>query len=86
MPSTPLTYLSRNPDASSLAHKGPDLLMAGASPNAFETLAVIITRRGVQGDMWPLLELFKDKTEKPIQVIVDWRTARAVGLGSKDNL
>ena len=40
--------------------------------NAFETLAVLITRRGVQGDTWPLLELFKDKTEEPIQVIMDW--------------
>jgi hypothetical protein len=26
----------------------------------------------VQGDTWPLLELFKDKTEEPIQVIMDW--------------
>ena len=40
--------------------------------NAFETLAVLITRRGVQGDTWPLLELFKDNTEEPIQVIMDW--------------
>lgn len=40
--------------------------------NAFETLAVLITRRGVQGDTWPLLELFGDKTEGPIQVIMDW--------------
>jgi cytochrome P450 len=40
--------------------------------NAFETLAVLITRRGVQGDTWPLLELFHDKTEEPIQVIMDW--------------
>jgi hypothetical protein len=40
--------------------------------NAFETVAVLITRRGVQGDTWPLLELFKDKTEEPIQVIMDW--------------
>jgi len=40
--------------------------------NAFETLAVLITRRGVQGDTWPLLELFEDKTEAPIQVIMDW--------------
>lgn len=40
--------------------------------NAFETLAVLITRRGVQGDTWPLLELFEDKTEGPIQVIMDW--------------
>ena len=40
--------------------------------NAFETVAVLITRRSVQGDTWPLLELFKDKTEEPIQVIMDW--------------
>jgi cytochrome P450 len=40
--------------------------------NAFETVAVLITRRGVQGDTWPLLELTKDKTEEPIQVIMDW--------------
>ncbi|KAH9963632.1 cytochrome P450 monooxygenase CYP63 [Russula dissimulans] len=40
--------------------------------NAFETVAVLITRRGVQGPTWPLLELFKDKTEEPIQVIMDW--------------
>ncbi|KAI0298782.1 cytochrome P450 [Multifurca ochricompacta] len=40
--------------------------------NAFETVAVLITRRGVQGNTWPLLELFKDKTEEPIQVIMDW--------------
>ncbi|KAI0294197.1 cytochrome P450 monooxygenase CYP63 [Russula brevipes] len=40
--------------------------------NAFESVAVLITRRGVQGDTWPLLELFKDKTEEPIQVIMSW--------------
>jgi hypothetical protein len=40
--------------------------------DAFETVAVLITRRGVQGDTWPLLELFKDNTEEPIQVIMDW--------------
>ena len=40
--------------------------------NAFESVAVLITRRGVQGDTWPLLELFKDKTEEPIQTIMDW--------------
>jgi len=43
-----------------------------AFTNAFETVAVLITRRGVQGDTWPLLELFKDKTEEPIQQIMDW--------------
>jgi hypothetical protein len=43
-----------------------------AFTDAFETVAVLITRRGVQGDTWPLLELFKDKTEEPIQVIMDW--------------
>jgi hypothetical protein len=52
----------------------------------FETLAVLITRSGVPGNMWPLLELFKDKTKEPIQVIMDWRTPCAVGLGSKDSL
>jgi len=26
----------------------------------------------MQGDMWPLLELFKDKTEELVQVIMDW--------------
>jgi hypothetical protein len=40
--------------------------------NAFKTVAVLLTRHGVQGDMWLLLELFKDKTEEPIQVIMDW--------------
>ncbi|KAI0056481.1 cytochrome P450 [Artomyces pyxidatus] len=39
---------------------------------AFERVAVLITRRGVQGDTWPLLELFEDKTEEPIQVILRW--------------
>jgi len=39
-------------------------------------VAVLITCRGVQGNTWPLLEQFKDKTEEPIQVIqvrvIDW--------------
>jgi hypothetical protein len=35
--------------------------------NAFKTVAVLVTRRGVQGDTWPLLELFEDKIEEPIQ-------------------
>ncbi|KAI0041067.1 cytochrome P450 [Auriscalpium vulgare] len=39
---------------------------------AFERVAVLITRRGVQGDTWPLLELFEDKTEGPIDVIMQW--------------
>jgi hypothetical protein len=43
-----------------------------AFTHAFETVAVLITRRGVQGDTWPLLELFKDQTEEPIRVIMDW--------------
>jgi len=40
--------------------------------NTFETVAVLITRRGMQGDTWLLLELFKDKTKEPIQAIMDW--------------
>ncbi|KAJ7159063.1 cytochrome P450 monooxygenase CYP63 [Mycena crocata] len=39
---------------------------------AFERVAVIITRRGVQGDTWPLLELFEDKTEDSIATIMNW--------------
>jgi hypothetical protein len=39
--------------------------------NAFKTVAVLITCHGVQGDIWLLLELFKE-TEEPIQVIMDW--------------
>ncbi|KAJ7853718.1 cytochrome P450 monooxygenase CYP63 [Mycena olivaceomarginata] len=39
---------------------------------AFERVAVIITRRGTQGDTWPLLELFEDKTEDSIATIMNW--------------
>ncbi|KAJ7281436.1 cytochrome P450 monooxygenase CYP63 [Mycena rebaudengoi] len=39
---------------------------------AFERVAVIITRRGTQGDTWPLLELFEDKTEDSISTIMNW--------------
>ncbi|KAJ7075004.1 cytochrome P450 monooxygenase CYP63 [Mycena belliarum] len=39
---------------------------------AFENVAVIITRRGTQGDTWPLLELFGDKTEDSIATIMNW--------------
>ncbi|KIJ29734.1 hypothetical protein M422DRAFT_268868 [Sphaerobolus stellatus SS14] len=39
---------------------------------AFERVAVLITQRGAQGPTWPLLELFKDLIEEPIQVIMDW--------------
>lgn len=39
---------------------------------AFERVAVLVTRRGAQGTTWPLMELFKDKTEEPIQIIMDW--------------
>ncbi|KAJ6571580.1 cytochrome P450 monooxygenase CYP63 [Mycena capillaripes] len=39
---------------------------------AFERVAVIITRRGTQGDTWPLLELFGDETEESIATIMDW--------------
>jgi hypothetical protein len=38
---------------------------------AFESVAILITRHGVQGDTWPLVELFKNKTKEPIQVIMD---------------
>jgi hypothetical protein len=40
--------------------------------NAFKSVAVLITRHDVQGDTLPLLELFKNRTEEPIQVIMDW--------------
>lgn len=39
---------------------------------AFERVAVLVTRRGTQGTTWPLMELFKDLTEEPIGVIMDW--------------
>ncbi|KAF8991946.1 cytochrome P450 monooxygenase CYP63 [Cyathus striatus] len=39
---------------------------------AFERVAVIITRRGSLGDTWPLLELFHDKTEASIDIIMRW--------------
>ncbi|KAJ7187837.1 cytochrome P450 monooxygenase CYP63 [Mycena filopes] len=39
---------------------------------AFEEIAVIITRRGVQGKTWPLLELFRDKTEDSLATIMNW--------------
>ncbi|GJJ09202.1 hypothetical protein Clacol_003424 [Clathrus columnatus] len=39
---------------------------------AFERVAVIVTRRGTQGTTWPLMELTKDLTEEPIQIIMDW--------------
>ncbi|KAF7306220.1 Cytochrome P450 monooxygenase CYP63 [Mycena indigotica] len=39
---------------------------------AFENVAVIITRRGTQGDTWPLLELFADKTEDATNTIMNW--------------
>lgn len=39
---------------------------------AFERVAVVITRRGVQGATWPLLELFKDKSEDAIATIMSW--------------
>ncbi|THH03746.1 hypothetical protein EW146_g10352, partial [Bondarzewia mesenterica] len=43
-----------------------------AFTEAFERVAVLITRRGTQGDTWPLLELFEDKTEEPIETIMRW--------------
>ncbi|KAJ7457886.1 cytochrome P450 monooxygenase CYP63 [Mycena latifolia] len=43
-----------------------------AFTEAFERVAVIITRRGTQGDTWPLLELFKDETEDSIATIMNW--------------
>ncbi|KAJ7679274.1 cytochrome P450 [Mycena polygramma] len=43
-----------------------------AFTEAFERFAVIITRRGTQGDTWPLLELFEDKTEECIATIMNW--------------
>ncbi|KIJ41473.1 hypothetical protein M422DRAFT_60420 [Sphaerobolus stellatus SS14] len=39
---------------------------------AFGRVAVLMTQRGAQGPTWPLLELFKDLTEEPIQVIMNW--------------
>ncbi|KAJ7689585.1 cytochrome P450 monooxygenase CYP63 [Mycena rosella] len=39
---------------------------------AFERVAVVITRRGTQGNTWPLLELFEDKTESSIATIMNW--------------
>lgn len=39
---------------------------------AFERVAVLVTRRGTQGTTWPLMELFEDKTEEPIRIIMDW--------------
>ena len=57
------------PKGSTPADSGSDWVVF---TNAFETLVVLITHRGVQGDMWPLLELFKDKTKELVQVIMDW--------------
>ncbi|KAI0058906.1 cytochrome P450 monooxygenase CYP63 [Artomyces pyxidatus] len=39
---------------------------------AFERVAVIVRRRAVQGGSWPLLELFKDSVEEPIEIIGRW--------------
>jgi hypothetical protein len=39
---------------------------------AFEHVAVVTTHRGAQGELWPLMELFKDKTEDSIATIMDW--------------
>ncbi|KAJ7502610.1 cytochrome P450 monooxygenase CYP63 [Mycena galericulata] len=39
---------------------------------AFERVAVLITRRGAQGPTWPLFELFTDKTEGSIATITSW--------------
>ncbi|OCH86634.1 cytochrome P450 monooxygenase CYP63 [Obba rivulosa] len=39
---------------------------------AFETVAVRITRRGAQGPTWPLKELLSDATDDPIDQILEW--------------
>lgn len=39
---------------------------------AFENVAVRITRRGAQGPAWPLRELFHDETEDSIDRIFEW--------------
>ncbi|KAJ6544117.1 cytochrome P450 [Mycena capillaripes] len=39
---------------------------------AFEHVAVVTTQRGAQGELWPLMELFKDKTEDSIATIMNW--------------
>jgi hypothetical protein len=39
---------------------------------AFEHVAVVTTQRGAQGEIWPLLELFGDKTEDAIATIMTW--------------
>jgi hypothetical protein len=70
--SQPLTQ----PGKAKLGPKG-SIPMDGATEfdeftEAFERVAVIITRRGTQGDTWPLLELFEDKTEDSISTIMNW--------------
>lgn len=39
---------------------------------AFEEVAVLITRRGAKGIVWPLSEPFHDKTQEAIDVIFNW--------------
>ncbi|KAJ7656517.1 cytochrome P450 monooxygenase CYP63 [Mycena polygramma] len=39
---------------------------------AFEHVAVVTTQRSAQGELWPLMELFKDKTEDSIATIMNW--------------
>lgn len=39
---------------------------------AFERVAVLITRRGAKGNTWPLSEMLEDKTEEPIATIMRW--------------
>ena len=73
----------RSLSVSSSARKDLHPLMAvasGASLQAFLTIAVLNTRRGVQGDTWPLLELFKVKTEEPIQAIMTGSSPSQSGL------
>jgi hypothetical protein len=44
----------------------------GSFATAFEMAQQIITSRARIGYLWPLFELFKDKTEPHVKIIKDW--------------
>lgn len=44
----------------------------GSFAGAFEMVQQIITTRSRIGYLWPLFELFKDKTEPHVKIIQDW--------------
>ncbi|KAJ7910281.1 cytochrome P450 [Mycena leptocephala] len=52
---------------------------------AFEHVAVVTTQRGAQGEIWPLLELFGDKTEAAISTIMTWWIPSGVATDASEN-